>query len=270
VSDDQQKPPLPSTLYTEEYFLTACEGYDEFTSTEGQHLSRRLAAAFALASVEPGMKILDVGCGRGEILRHCAQLGADAFGIDYAAVAVSMSQRVTQGVGGVTPGRTAVAQADAKHLPFADGAFDRVLMFDVVEHLHPWELHQAMLEVRRVLKPDGRFIIHTAPNVWYDRYAYPLVRAFRTLLGQGSSYPRDPRQFGVAVNEHVHVNEQSLWSMGRALRQAGFDAKVWLDSPPQNRTENPILAGLRVLAFDVPPFRWFFEREVFAVASRSR
>jgi hypothetical protein len=45
--------------------------------------------------------------------------------------------------------------------------------------LHPWELHEAMLEVRRVLKPDGRFIIHTAPNVWYDRYAYPVVRTVR-------------------------------------------------------------------------------------------
>ena len=270
MSNDQQKPPLPSTLYTEEYFLTACEGYDEFTTSEGEHLSRRLAAAFALAAVEPGMAILDVGCGRGEILRHCAQLGADAFGIDYAAVAVSMSQRVTQGINGVTPGRTAVAQADAKHLPFPDESFDRVLMFDVVEHLHPWELHQAMLEVRRVLKPDGRFIIHTAPNVWYDRYAYPLVRLVRTLMGEGHKYPRDPRQFGVAVNEHVHVNEQSWWSMGRALRRAGFDAKVWLDSPPQNRVENPILAALRVLAFDVPPFRWFFEREVFAVAARAR
>ena len=125
-----------------------------------------------------------------------------------------------------------------------------------------------MLEVRRVLKPDGRFIIHTAPNIWYDRYAYPLVRLVRGLMGEGDKYPKNPRQFGVAVNEHVHVNEQSLWSMGKALRQAGFVGKVWLDSPPQHRQENPILAGLRFLAFDVPPFRWFFEREVFAVARK--
>src|SRR5688572_21668537 len=62
--------PLPSTLYTEEYFRTACEGYDEFNASEGEHLSRRLASAFSLAEVRPGMKILDVGCGRGEILRH--------------------------------------------------------------------------------------------------------------------------------------------------------------------------------------------------------
>ncbi|NWG16525.1 MAG: class I SAM-dependent methyltransferase [Chloroflexi bacterium] len=268
MNDQPNQQPLPSTLYTEEYFLTACEGYDEFTASEGEHLSRRLSAAFKLAEVSPGMAILDVGCGRGEILRHCASLGADAYGIDYAAVAVRMSQTVIQSVEGIAPGRMAVMQADAKYLPFPDGVFDRVLMFDVVEHLHPWELHTAMLEVHRVLKPNGRFIVHTAPNIWYDRYAYPLVRRVRTLMGQGDRYPKDPRQFGVAVNQHVHVNEQSIRSLGRTLRRAGFAGKVWLDSPPQHRQENLILAGLRILAFKVPPFRWFFEREVFAVARK--
>lgn len=269
MNERQEQQPLPSTLYTEEYFLTACEGYDEFASSEGEQLSRRLSAAFALAEVTPGMMILDVGCGRGEILRHCAKLGADAYGIDYAAVAVKMSQNVIQSTDDIVPGKTAVMQADAKKLPFPDAAFDRVLMFDVVEHLHPWELHEAMLEINRVLKPEGRFIIHTAPNVWYDRYAYPIVRFFRRLAGQGEQYPKDPRQFLVDVNQHVHVNEQSMWSMDRALRQAGFKGKVWLDSPPQNREENVLLAALRFLAFDVPPFRWFFEREVFAVAAKA-
>jgi ubiquinone/menaquinone biosynthesis C-methylase UbiE len=269
VEKQNQQEPLPATLYTEEYFRTACEGYDEFNETEGQRLSRRLDAAFKLAEVAPGMTILDVGCGRGEILRHCALLGADAYGIDYAPVAVTMSNEVIRGMDRA-PGKTAVMLADAKTLPFPSGLFDRVLMFDVVEHLHPWELHQAMLEIHRVLKPEGRFIIHTAPNVWYDRYAYPLVRLFRRALGEGHKYPKDPRRFGVAVNEHVHVNEQSQWSMGRALRQAGFKGKVWLDSPPQNRRENTLLAVLRWLAFDVPPFRWFFEREVFAVAAKAK
>jgi len=126
-----------------------------------------------------------------------------------------------------------------------------------------------MLEVHRVLKPNGRFIVHTAPNIWYDRYAYPVVRVVRTMMGEGSKYPKNPRQFGVSVNEHVHVNEQSMVSLGRALKKAGFDGKVWLESPPQNRTENPLLAGARFMAFRVAPLRWFFEREVFAVASKT-
>jgi len=267
VEKQQTRESVPSSLYTEEYFLTACEGYNEFIATEGEHLSRRLNAAFALAAVEPGMKVLDVGCGRGEILRHCARLGADAYGIDYAVVAVQFSQEIVQDVE-QAPGKTGVAQADAKTLPFPCAYFDRVLMFDVVEHLYPWELHKALIEINRVLKPEGRFIVHTAPNAWYDKYAYPVVRRFRTLLGQGERYPSNPRAFLVNVNQDVHVNEQSMVSMRRTLAHAGFSSKVWLDSPPQGKQGNMLIGLAREAVFRLPPFRWFFEREVFAVASK--
>jgi len=255
---------LPPGLYDETYFLTACEGFEEFAETGGERLSRRLAASFAHAAVTPGMTVLDVGCGRGEILRHCARLGATAFGIDYAPVAVNLSRELLTGAA-----RTGVGQADAKQLPFPSDSFDRVLMFDVVEHLFPWELEAALSETRRVLRRGGKLIVHTAPNVWYDRYAYPLVRMFRRLNGEGAQYPRDPRALNVAVNVEVHVNEQSGLSLWRALRQAGFvKVKAWLDSPPQNRKENAGLAAARAVLFGLPPFRWFFEREVFAVGEK--
>lgn len=265
--------PLPSTLYTEEYFLTACEGYEEFIASEGQHLSRRLNDAFVVAEVMPGMRVLDVGCGRGEILRHCMAREVEVFGIDYAEVAVRMSRDVIEATQKELADeeqsiKAGVCLSDAKKLPFPDRYFDRVLMFDVVEHLHPWELQESMVEIRRVLRDDGMFIIHTAPNRWYDAYAYPLVRMVRTLMGQGDKYPKDPRAI-TPVNQDVHVNEQDLRSMHKALRAAGFRGKVWLDSPPQNRQENGLMAMLRQVAFDVAPFRWFFEREVFAVARKA-
>jgi SAM-dependent methyltransferase len=194
-------------------------------------------------------------------------MGVEAYGIDYADAAIAMSQEVIAAEQEKADVAAGVCRSDAKKLPFPTGFFDRVLMFDVVEHLHPWELHEAMVEVRRVLKDDGRFIIHTAPNRWYDKYAYPWVRRFRILLGEGDKYPADPRAI-TPVNQHVHVNEQDMFSMARALKAAGFKSKVWLDSPPQNRQENIIMAGLHALAFNVPPFRWFFEREVFAVAEK--
>ena len=262
--------PLSPSLYTEEYFTTACEGYSEFLYTEGEHLSRRLKAAFELATVEPGMRVLDVGCGRGEILLHCARLGADAYGIDYAPVAMSLSKKLLEKIEeeGIST-QVGISQADAKHLPFPDGYFDRALMFDVVEHLHPWELDEAMREIYRVLKPDGRFIVHTAPNEWYDKYAYPVVRFFRRLMGQGSEYPKNPRAFLVDHNQDVHVNEQSWWSLRQTFRRNGFDGKVWLDSPPQNRIENFLLAIIRYILFKWIPMRWFFEREVFGVAAKN-
>lgn len=251
--------PVHPDRYDEAYFLSVCEGHEEFRSSEGMELSRRLEMAFAVAGIEPGMRVLDVGCGRGEIVRHCARLGAEAHGIDYAAVAVALSRQA------LDEGEAAgVYRADAKCLPFADGVFDRVLLFDIVEHLHPWELDHALGEVRRVLDDGGRVIIHTAPNVWYDRYAYPIVRGVRRLMGQGARYPRDPRAI-IPANLDVHVNEQSQLSLQRVLRRNGFQGRVWLDTPPQRRRENFLFRLARHVLFNCPPFRWFFEREVFAV-----
>ena len=261
MTPDQQRSSVRSDRYDEDYFLTACEGYEEFAASEGRELSRRLEQAFDAAEVTAGMRVLDVGCGRGEILRQCLKLGAKAFGVDYSPVAVRMAAKL---VGG--DGDDRVGMADAKVLPFQSGSFDRVLMFDLVEHLHPWELRRALSEVRRVLRPGGRLIVHTAPNVWYDRYAYPVVRGVRTLMGEGDKYPEDPRAI-TPVNLDVHVNEQSAKSLRRVLRQADFEAQVWLDTPPQDRDESIVLRWARYVLFNWAPFRWFFEREVFAVAT---
>ncbi len=254
MSNDLSQRPVRPDRYDEAYFLNACEGFEEFVASEGAHLSRRLSQSFRAAGVEPGMRVLDVGCGRGEILRRCAEMGVEAHGVDYAPAAVQLAR-----------GTGNVYQANAKRLPFPSALFDRVLMFDLVEHLHPWELRQALAETRRVLKPDGRLIVHTAPNAWYDRCAYPVVRAVRRLMGQGELYPKDPRAI-IPANIEVHVNEQSALSLWQALRQAGFCARVWLDTPPQDRREGPVLAAARHILFSWPPFSWFFEREVFAVA----
>jgi SAM-dependent methyltransferase len=247
--------------YDEAYFLGACEGYETYIASEGAHLSRRLKQAFEVAGVAPGMRVLDVACGRGEILRHCAELGAQAYGVDYAPVAVRMAQTSMN----ADQERAGVYLANARWLPFPAASFDRVLMFDLVEHLHPWELDQALAEARRVLRPDGQLIIHTAPNVWYDRYAYPLVRLVRMLMGQRARYPKNPRAI-IPANLDVHVNEQSALSLWRVLLRAGFRGRVWLDSPLQNRREGWLFRVARHILFNWPPFRWFFEREVFAVA----
>jgi len=258
---------VPSVLYNEEYFLSVCEGYQEYLTSEGAYLSQRLAEALSVAGIAPGMRVLDVGCGRGEILRRTAQLGARAYGIDYAGAAVRLSRQVAvQYAGEGLP--IGVYQASALLLPFQDGVFDRVLLLDIVEHLYPKELAVALEEVRRVLRPGGRIVIHTAPNAWYDRYAYPLVRLVRIVMGQGERYPRNPREI-IPENLHVHVNEQSALSLWRGLRRTGFrKVRSWLSTPPQHRHENVVFRLARWVLFRVPPLRWFFEREVFAVGEK--
>jgi len=261
----QEKRTVPSVLYDERYFLSACEGYSEFLSSEGEYLSRRLAEALSIAGIAEGMQVLDIGCGRGEILRHIHNLGGRPLGIDYAEAAVRLSRRTIEAVDGAI----GIYQADAQRLPFPDDRFHRVLMLDIVEHLYPRELDRALTEAYRVLRPGGRIIVHTAPNVWYDRYAYPVVRFVRILMGQGDRYPKNPREFLVPENAHVHVNEQSALSLWRNLRRAGFRrVKVWLSTPEQHRREGWPFRIARFVLFNLPPFRWFFQREVFAVGEK--
>ena len=97
----------------------------------------RRSLVASLGPLNSGARVLDVACGRGEIVRHCAQLGADAYGFDYAHAAIKLSKQILSQDDTKPDGVMALVQAEAKKYPFPDNMFDRVLMFDIVEHLHP-------------------------------------------------------------------------------------------------------------------------------------
>lgn len=74
---------------------------------------------------------------------------------------------------------------DIHHLPFKNNEFDNVLCFEVFEHLkNPW---QAVQEIKRVLKPDGRLILstrfiaplHDTPNDYFRFTKYGLQDLFK-------------------------------------------------------------------------------------------
>lgn len=90
---------------------------------------------------------LDVGCGRGDMLRQARRLGFDTV-------------RGTEIVPELIDG-TAVRYAEAHALPFVSGSFDVVTMFDVIEHLVPGDDEAACRELARVAR---RHVILTANN----------------------------------------------------------------------------------------------------------
>jgi len=65
-------------LYTTEYFLNENTGYNNFNKSFGNIIDARYQKALELADLRPGMNILDMGCGRGEIVIHCAKKGMHA------------------------------------------------------------------------------------------------------------------------------------------------------------------------------------------------
>lgn len=260
-----EQPTTPSELYNEQYFLTACEGYEGWEAGE-EGDSPRLLAALALAAPWPGERMLDVGCGRGEAVLSCARKGAQAYGIDYSRDALHIARRCVNAEGHFVEQHAHLARADAKRLPFRDDSFDKLLMFDLVEHLYPWELTAAFREAWRVLAPEGALILHTAPNRWYYRFGYPLYRLFERLRGLHlPANPRDRFPF-----HHLHVNEQDPLRLRGSLREAGFAPRVWLGNvqSPLPGSSSPLLKLVVAVLLTVYPFRWVFRNDLFAVAQK--
>jgi SAM-dependent methyltransferase len=266
VTEKDPSPSIPAETYTREYYETCCQGHEEFSESGGTRLPLRLSIPLELAGVESGMWVIDVGCGRGEILLHCAQRGARAWGLDYAREAVGLAREaVVNNAGSGQRELVGVGQANATQLPFADESADLVFMLDVVEHLYPLELKAAFDEAYRVLKSGGRLVVHTMPNLWYYRYGYPVYRGLQRLRGE--RLPADPRlrwDF-----RHVHVNEQTPASLRKALKASGFKAQVWLSTTQSYEYEtNPLVKRGMVFLVNSLPFKWAFCNDIFAIGAK--
>jgi len=256
--------PIQPSLYSEDYFLSECDGHEEYMASGGIAMAQRLQMLRKLLGVSPGMQIVDVGCGRGELLVSFGLDGAGAVGIDYSQDGLCLAQRAAGRAkdlgrkGWVSPH---LALANAKELPFRDATFDRALMSDIVEHLYPEELATALAEVHRVLKPGGELLVHTMPNLWYYRYGYPLFRAVARVRGE--ALPADPRdRFPFS---HLHVNEQTPRTLREALAESPFrDCRVWLHDYRKYMAYSLIMRISMRLLTGLPLVKLIFCDDIFA------
>jgi ubiquinone/menaquinone biosynthesis C-methylase UbiE len=259
-----QGPSVAPDLYDERYY-TLCEGYGEFVEEGGLGLSKRLEVALSLAEVKPGMQVLDLGCGRGEMLIQCAARGARSWGVDYSPAAARIARQAARHSPGDLEQRIASQVANVKTLPFPGGVFDRVFMLDLVEHLYPWELDLALAEARRVLRDGGRLVLHTMPNRWYYRFGYPLFRLVNRLRGR--RLPANPRA-RFEYNVQVHVNEQDVLRLRASLRRAGLAPRVWVDNLSAQALGQGLLARILGRIVRLPGFRLFLCNDLLAVATK--
>jgi len=219
--DGLPPPVVPPDAYDVHYFLEVCGGAEEWRTSGGRTVAGVYPGALALARLEPGEVVVDLGTGRGELLVVAVEMGAArAIGVEYAHAAVDLA-RDTIAVHGVGD-KAEVLHADTRAAPVPDETADLVTLLDVVEHLAPDELERTLREARRLLRPGGRVFIHTFPTRTLYDVTYRLQRLSRP--SRWRRWPADPRK---DVERALHVNEQSAGSLRRALRRAGFtDVRV--------------------------------------------
>ncbi|HET6953087.1 MAG TPA: class I SAM-dependent methyltransferase [Acidimicrobiales bacterium] len=111
------------------------------------------------------VRVLDLGCGEGQIARLAHGAGAQVVGIDASAAQTAEAAR--------RGGGPAYGRAAAGALPFRSGSFDAVVACLVLEHVA--DLDGALDEVARVLRPGGRFVLfvnhplfQTPSSGWID------------------------------------------------------------------------------------------------------
>lgn len=204
-------------LYSEEFFLTCNDGFAEFQNDYAlSHIKQKI---LQLLELQPGLKFLDIGCGRGEILYHCEKIGLFACGVDYADNAINIAQNVLKN----SP-NAKIIKADCTAIPFDNETFDRILMGDVIEHLSPEKGLRLMKEADRLLKPGGMFLLHTSPNLLFMKAIYPFI--IRMAKGE----KRDKIIQHVNMQRKVHINEYHYFSLKRLAKMSGLKTRIWIDS----------------------------------------
>jgi SAM-dependent methyltransferase len=159
------------------------------------------------------LRVLEIGCGKGAMLGFLRAAGHSVAGIDVDPKALSdLARRDPQ---------APVALASGDSIPFGSRSFDMVVSFDVFEHIQDSDRHMA--EVRRVLKPRGRYLLQT-PNKWTN-IPFEILRQTRKM---GVNPLQAYREL---LKDHCALH--NYWQLRRRFARHGFGMR-YVDVPVVN------------------------------------
>jgi cyclopropane fatty-acyl-phospholipid synthase-like methyltransferase len=158
----------------------------------------RLEAVHALVDPEPGERVLDLGCAAGAVSHFLSGYGCRTVGVDAEPLAVDKARELFPDL--------QFQLANVARLPFQDGAFDKAVAADLVEHLDDETFRTMLIETRRVLRPGGTLSIYT-PN---PRHPIERLKARDLILAQNPT----------------HIGLRDRETLERMLREAGFTVEL--------------------------------------------
>lgn len=200
----------PSMVYSCAYWANA--------STLDAAQEAKLELICAKLKLRPGMTLLDVGCGYGELARHVAQRhGVRVLGITNSPNQARIARERCAGL------PVEIRLLDYRRIA---GRFDRIVSVGMFEHVGDRNYHRFIRKVRSLLQPDGLFVLHTigslteAPSIdaWFDRYIFPgavLPSAGQIVSAvDGQFVLEDWHNFGADYDRTLmawHANVERAW-----------------------------------------------------------
>jgi len=165
----------------------------------------------ALVALE-GRRVLDIGCGRGDVVFGLARLGADATGMEITEAQLAAAREADTG-----HEATWVVGA-AQELPFDDATFDVVLFMKSLHHVPAAHMTPALAEARRVVRPGGH--VYAAEPL--------LAGSFHELLAliEDESEVRGLAQRALADADAVGLRVAQVVEYDLTPTFADFDALV--------------------------------------------
>jgi 2-polyprenyl-3-methyl-5-hydroxy-6-metoxy-1,4-benzoquinol methylase len=168
-----------------------------FSSHAGRWIVKRVDRELALK----GKRVLDFGCGRGDLLQHLFTRGIAARGFELS----EESARTTSERFATEPLFQGVA---TERTDLEDHSFDVIFLVEVIEHLLDDQIEPVLSEVRRLLAPGGAVVV-TCPN------AEDL----------GAERVRCP-DCGATFHPYQHVRSLSPASISELFQEHGFRAET--------------------------------------------
>jgi SAM-dependent methyltransferase len=133
-------------------------------------------------------RVLDVGCGEGQVARFIARNGVDVVGVDPTPSQIRQALR--------RGGPPRYVQATAGQLPFRSCTFEAVVLCLAIEHVDPFE--PAITEIARVLAPGGQFLF---------LLVHPLLQAPDSGWVEGDQPGEAYWRIGPYLPDHFVIDE---------------------------------------------------------------
>jgi SAM-dependent methyltransferase len=216
------------------------------SGVNGYH-SRRSAskeAAFFLPYLEPGLSLLDCGCGPGSITLDLARLVApgEVVGIDLEPRRVSQAGQAAQDQGVLN---ARFREGTVYELPFAEGAFDRVFANGLLEHVD--DPVRALAEMSRVTRPGGWLGVRS-PDLRFNVCNPPsdFVKQIWDLMMDGRARSGGNWGIGATLRGLLHdvglldiaaTASHEVWGTSEAIRARTEGVARWASDP-----NNPLVA----------------------------